>query len=87
MKTILRFILSSGRERRRALEMALWLLRQIRNAEDEEMQRHSDRLDCFDLAITDTIPFEYNAIEEAYLSCEHALGSLNSAIEDLEYVY
>lgn len=66
--------------------MALWLLRQIRNAEDEEMQRHSDQLDCFDLKITDTIPLEYDAIEEAYLSCEHALDSLNSAIEDLEYV-
>lgn len=88
MRSILgSFFSFSRKHRRRTMGIVLWLLWRIRDAEDDEMQRLSDQLDDFEFEMTEEITFDYAMVEDAYLSCQYALGYLNSAIEDLEYVY
>jgi hypothetical protein len=88
MNKLFRFILSTGRKRRiTVVGIALWLLRQVRDIEEGELWRHSDKLDKIDLE-HDKISFrEYTTIEEECSNCECALGFIDSAIEDLEYAY
>jgi len=66
---------------------ALWLLRSVRDAENDEMCRYSEKLDKFDLELDSVSRHIYIAVEEEYSNCESALDLLNSAIEDLEYAY
>ena len=88
MFKLFRSILSSNRNRRRfAVGLALRLLRLIRDIEKDETFRFSDELDEFDSDFQNDSRREYNAIEDDYIECEHALGFLESAIEDLEYAY
>ena len=89
MKTIARLYLASGRKRRlRAINAVIRLLRLIYDVEHDEMRINENLLERFDLE--EKAPFsrhKYNAIEEEYLSSEHALGFLESVIDDLEFVY
>ena len=88
MKKILRYILSCGRGHRRyALGLTLWLLRQIRDAESDDLNRYSDQLDIFDTEFEEPINLDFTAIEGEYLSSKHAFWLLESAIEDLEIAY
>jgi hypothetical protein len=84
MKSISQSLLPSYRERRRVVGVALWLLRQVHNAEQEDALRHSGRLDDFDFGSDRNA---YLAIEEACINSEYACGSLESVIEDLKYIY
>lgn len=85
MQKLLRFILSADRKRRAlVVGIALWLLRQIRDVEEEDFLYNLDKLDEFDL---EHDRHGYIAIEEEYLSCEYALAALDSAIDELEYAY
>jgi len=80
--------LASGRKRRCLLLGAiLWLLRLLRNIEDNEMRRISDMLDSLEPKAGGTPRYEYIAIEEECASCEYALSVIESAIEDLECAY
>jgi len=88
MFKLFRSILSANRNRRRfAVGLALRLLRLIRDIEKDETYRFSDELDEFDSDYQNVSRREYNAIEDDYTECEHTLGFLESAIEDLEYAY
>jgi len=88
MKKIFRLFLASGRKRRRlAVGAALWLLRMLRDVENDEMSRNSDLLDSFDSEFRGFSRREYLALEDGYLSCGHAASVLGSAIEDLECAY
>ena len=88
MNKLFRFILfSSHKRRRKAVGVTLWLLRQVFEIEKDEMYRYSDQLDCFDVKPVGILRHDYIELEEQYSCCEYVLGFLESAIEDLEYVY
>jgi hypothetical protein len=88
MKMILRFILSLNRKyRRRALGVAVWLLCQIRDAEDVDLQRYLEKLYFLDDIQDSSCDYEYMAIEGECLSCEHARDFLQTALDDLECAY
>jgi hypothetical protein len=81
-------ILSANRKRRSLMVRgALWLLRSVRDVENDELCRYSDKLDNFYSESSSVSRHIYIAVEEEYLSCEAALEFLNSAIEDLEFAY
>ena len=81
-------ILSSGRKRRRrAVGLAIWLLRLVHDIEMGETCRYSDELDRLDSMPVRVSRCKYNEVEEEYTSSECALGFLESAIEDLEFAY
>jgi len=88
MRKIFRLSLSSGRKRRRLVSgVLLWLLRLLRDIENDEMYRNSDLLDSFDSETCKISRREYNAVEEEYTSCEYALSVLETVIDDLECAY
>ena len=88
MKKICRFFLASGRKRRcRTVRMVLWLLRMLRDVENDEVWRYSDLLDSFDSECEGFSKHKYNAVEEKCEECEFALSALDSAIEYLEDAY
>lgn len=89
---ILQLFLSSSRKRRRALKLTLYLLCLIRDAESDALERHYAQLDYLDSDVASEInsgqtALTYKAVEDDCLSSEHALDFLESALEDLEYVY
>jgi hypothetical protein len=88
MQKIFRFFLASGRRRRCLLAgVALRLLRALHEIESEEAQQYSDRLDCLDYDGGGDSRREYLAVEDVYINCEHAANTLESVIEDLEFLY
>jgi len=88
MRKLLQTILSSSRKRRSlAVGAALWLLRLVHVAEEDELNRYSDKLEGFCLSPDSVSRRAYCAVEDRCIDCEFALGFLVSAIEDLGYAY
>jgi hypothetical protein len=88
MPWLLRLILSAGRKRRSLVACAtLWVLRLLRDIESDEMDRHSDLLDKFDLSPEFACRRKYTAVEDDYSECEFTLAFLDSAIDELESAY
>jgi len=88
MQKLFHYFLTSRRKRRCiAVSATLWLLRLLRDIEKDELWRNSDLLDSFNSEAYARARREYNAVEEKYLSCEHALAVLESAIEDIDFAY
>jgi hypothetical protein len=86
-KSIHNFLYASREHRIMAIEAVLWLLRQIYDVETGEMQRCLDKLDQLDSMDEGFPEDEYSDVEDEYSGSECAVGHLDSAIEDLEYVY
>ena len=86
MKTILQKVLSKRIHRRRLLKTTVWLLQQVHDAEGDEMDRHREKLEDFDMGIIEE-NLDYSAIEKAHLESEHTLGWLYSALDDLTFAY
>jgi len=85
MKKLFHSILSKNRNRRNlAVATALWLLRQIRDVEEDEMCRHKDMLDKLPGSAAE---HEYAVIENEYFDCGHALDALEYVIENLNLEY
>jgi hypothetical protein len=88
MQKVFRFFLTSDRNRRRlVVVVVLWLLRLLRDAEHDEMERNSDVLDSLDLDPDGCSHREYEVIETQYNNSVLALRTLESAIEDIEFAY
>ena len=88
MKMLFRSILSTSRKRRSmAFSAALWLLRQIRDAEEDDLRRYEARLDKLDPKREPVSKREYAVIEDVYEESEYDLGVIDCAIEDLGLVY
>ena len=88
MKMLFRSILSTNRKRRSlAFSAALWLLRQIRDAEEDDLRRYTARLDKLESKRETVSKREYAAIEDVYQESEYDLGVIDCAIEDLALVY
>jgi len=85
---LLRPIMSANhRRRRRTVGFAVWLLRQVRDAEMDKARRCSSELERLDSMPGKVSRSKYSEVEEEYLSCEDALGFLETAIEELEFAY
>ena len=67
--------------------MALWLLRLLRDAQEADLLEYSDRLDCLELECNFNSRHEFLLLEDMCIECEHSLGMLDSAIEDIKYAY
>jgi len=81
-------ILAASRKRRNlTVSAALWLLRQVRDVEENEMRRYEIELYKLDSEPESVSMREYAAIEDEYSECEYALGVIDYAIEDLELAY
>ena len=88
MHKAFRSLLTSDRKRRRrTAAMALWLLRLLRDAEEADLLGYSDRLDCLEFESNFNSRHEFLLLEDMYIECEHSLGMLDSAIEDINYAY
>jgi hypothetical protein len=88
MKKLFHSILSASRKRRNlTVSAALWLLRQVRDSEEDEMRRYESKLDKLDSEHGSVSKREYAAIEDEYSECEYALGVIDYAIEDLGLAY
>jgi hypothetical protein len=66
---------------------ALRLLHILRDVEESEMCRYSDKLDMLDRGSVPAPYSSYAAIEDACTECECALGFLICAIDDLKFAY
>ena len=88
MSWLFRPILSANRKRRRlAARATLWILRLMRDVENDEFDRNSDLLDKLDLSPETVCISKYTAVEDDYSECEFTLGFLDSAIDYLESAY
>jgi hypothetical protein len=88
MQKIFRFFLASGRRRRCLLiGVTCRLLQALRDVETEAAQQYSYRLDCLDDDGGSDVRREYLAVEDDYINCEHIANTLESVIEDLEFLY
>ena len=88
MSWLFRPILSAARKRRcLVVSASLWLIRRVRDAEETELHRYSDKLDEFDFTFEGDYRREYDMIEGEYSCCELTLGFLRCAIDDLEFAY
>jgi hypothetical protein len=88
MQKLFRFFLSAKRKRRGLIVgAALWMLRQVYDVEKDELYRYYNRLEDFDWDSENVSKSVYAAIEDECWNCEHSLGFLDSAIEDLEFAY
>jgi hypothetical protein len=88
MKNLFRSFIAAKRKRRRlALGVALYLLCILRDIEYEEMERHNQILCSFeDDSGADSRCLFLNA-EDEWSACEHALGFIDCAIDDLKFAY
>ena len=88
MHKVLGFFLATGRKRRcLTFSVALWLLRLIRDAEQADLLRLSNRLDCIRLEENVAFLSVSLSLEDKCSECEYTLDMLDSAIEDLECTY
>jgi hypothetical protein len=88
MNKLFRVFLASRRKRRSNLVgVALWLVRMVRDVENDELSRKSDLLDRLDDEGEWISCREYIAAEDEYIICEYSMGFLDCAITDLEYAY
>jgi len=88
VKTLFRAILSASRKRRgAAVGASLWLLRVVRDIEEEEIHRVAREMRAYDWESDSSSPDGYEALEEEDTRCDCALGFIECAIDDLDYAY
>jgi len=88
MKTLLRSILSASRNRRGlAVGASLWLLRIVRDVEEDEIHRIAHKLRTYDWESESASKESYTVLEEEDTCCDCALGFIECAINDLDYAY
>ena len=88
MKKLFKSIFSTKRRYRGfAVGASLWLLRIVRDVEEEEMHRVSREMWDYDCKSDGSSPDGYEFLEEEDTRCEFALGYIGCAVEDLDYAY
>jgi len=88
MKKLFHSILSAKRKYRGIVVGAsLWLLRIVRNVEEEEIHRVAREMRAFDWGSDSSSPDCYEALEEEDSRCDCALGFIECAIDDLDFAY
>jgi len=87
MQKLFRSALSANRKRRgRAVSVALWLLRIVRDIEKEEMYRLGRECNVYDWDSESDSTHVYENSEDEWSLCECALGFVDCAVNDLEFL-
>jgi hypothetical protein len=88
MQKLFHSILSAKRKYRGIVVGAsLWLLRIIRDIEEDEIHRVAHEMRYYDWESDSSSPDGYEALEEEDSRCDCALGFIGCAIEDLDFAY
>jgi hypothetical protein len=88
MQKLFHSILSAKRKHRGIVVRAsLWLLRIVRDVEEEEMHRIAREMRAFDWESDSSSPDDYEALEEEDTRCDCALGFIECALDDLDFAY
>ncbi|MCL2853791.1 MAG: hypothetical protein FWE20_12340 [Defluviitaleaceae bacterium] len=88
MIRIFRYILSTGRKRRKLIvSFSLWLLRMLYDVDQSELRRLEDEHDELNLIFERVSPNDSEAVEEKRSYYEYNLWILESAIEELGFAY
>ena len=88
MQKLFYSILSAKRKYRGIVVGAsLWLLRIVRNIEEEEINRVAREMRAFDWESDNSSVDNYEALEEEDTRCDCALGFIECAIDDLDFAY
>jgi hypothetical protein len=88
MQKLTHSILSAKRKYRGiVVGVSLWLLRIVRDIEEEEMRRIAHEMRVYDWESDSSSPDGYKALEEEDTRCDCALGFIECAIDDLDYAY
>ena len=88
MQKLFRSILSAKRKYRGIVVGAsLWLLRIVRDVEEEEIHRVASEMRAYDWESDSSPPGSYEALEEEDTRCDCALGFIECAIDDLDFAY
>jgi len=66
---------------------SLWLLRIVRDVEEEEINRIAHEMRAYNWESDSSSPDNYEALEEEDTRCDCALGFIDCAIDDLDYAY
>jgi hypothetical protein len=88
MHKLFHSILSAKRKYRGVVVgVSLWLLRIVRDVEEEEINRVAREMMAYDWESDSSSPDDYEALAEEDTRCDCALGFIECAIEDLDYAY
>ena len=88
MQKLFHSILSAKRKYRGIVVVTtLWLLRIVRNVEEEEIHRIAHKMRTYDWESDNSLPGDYEALEEEDTLCDCALGFIECAIDDLDFAY
>jgi len=88
MQKLFHSILSAKRKYRGiVVGVSLWLLRIVRNIEEEEIYRVAREMRAFDWESDSSSMDDYEALEEEDTRCDCALGFIECAIDDLDFAY
>jgi hypothetical protein len=88
MHKLFHSILSSKRKFRGFIVgTSLWLLRIVRDVEEEEIHRIAHELRAYDWESESASMEDYTSLEEEDMRCDCALGLIERAKEDLDYAY
>ena len=88
MKQLFRYFLAAKRNRRRlVLQLALSLLRFVRDIEFDEMERFERIICAFDNDAYSDSQLRFINAEDEWSASEHALGFLDCAIDNLFFAY
>ena len=88
MQKLFHSILSAKRKYRGiVVGSSLWLLRIVRDIEEEEIHRIAREMRAYVWESDSSSPDDYEALEEEDTRCDCALGFIESAIDDLDFAY
>ena len=88
MQKLFHSILSAKRKYRGfVVGASLWLLRIVRDVEEEEINRVACEMRDYDWESDSPSPDGYEALEEEDARCDCALGFIGCAIDDLDFAY
>ena len=88
MRKLFKSILSAKRKYRGiVVGSSLWLLRIVRDVEEEEIHRVAREMRAYDWESESAPDGGYEALEEEDTRCDCALGFIECAIDDLDFAY
>ena len=88
MQKLFHSILSAKRRYRGiVVGVSLWLLRIVRNIEEEEMRRIEREMTACIWEPDSSSQNSYDSLEEEDTRCDCALGFIGCAVDDLDFAY
>jgi len=85
-KIVCCFLTANRKHRSRVINVILWMLRLLRDIEEDEYWQTSELMDDINPWGDEVSRRKYADLEDQYILCENAIGFLEPAIENLEFV-